>query len=61
MNEHGKKDNQLLRVRSLLWIIGGAVAVLGVVLALISQSWIPLVCIALGLGVPLLPLSQRRR
>ncbi|WP_019180061.1 hypothetical protein [Microbacterium yannicii] len=46
-------------VRTVIWLLAIAVAVIGVVAAVASSSWLPLVLFA-GLFLPMLPLGTRR-
>lgn len=54
-------------LRATVWGIALALALLGVVLAVLSSSWLPLVYIVLGLALPMFPVgspmtrSRRRR
>ena len=48
-------------LRLVLWSTSIALVVGGVALAIFTQSLLPLVCIGLGLGIPLLPFGRRER
>ncbi|MFM2719080.1 hypothetical protein [Microbacterium mcarthurae (nom. nud.)] len=60
MDGSGFENSHRGQVRFWLWLVAGVVAVTGIVLAVIMQSWLPLLCIA-GLAVPLLPVPADRR
>ena len=47
--------------RITLYAIAALIATVGTVVAVAMQSPIPLVCIALGLGLPLIPVGARNR
>ena len=45
-------------LRATVWGIALALALLGVVLAVLSSSWLPLVYIVLGLALPMFPVGS---
>jgi fatty acid desaturase len=42
-----------------LWALAIVLAVTGAVLAVVTSSWVPLVCIVFGLAVPMMPFRSR--
>ncbi len=49
-------DRSTRRLRTIMWVVAIGIAVIGIVLAIVTWSPVPLVAIVLGLALPLLPL-----
>lgn len=47
-------------MRIVLYVLAGVLTAVGVVLAVAMQSLVPIVCVVLGLALPLVPLGNRR-
>jgi len=61
MSQTPEGKNRPSGARIALFIFAGALAVLGIVLAIAMQSLIPLVCVVFGLALPLIPVGSRSR
>jgi EamA domain-containing membrane protein RarD len=60
MTGHAESAHPTSRMRAALWVLALFLMIIGVALSIWTQSFLPLFCIALGLGLPLLPLVRRR-
>ena len=46
------------RLLAALWILAGVIALGGIILAITTGSWLPLVTIVFGLALPMMPLRS---
>lgn len=44
-------------LRTVVWTIAIALSVIGIVLSIVSSSWLPLICIVGGLALPMFPIG----